>query len=145
VKHMTKKKKEEKSEEQYYSLRYQKKRIKIPYPRNIRLGVCVACKRSKKKGEIKVTALHHVKYEFKLSEIFKNRFLALKNTLELCFPCHQIADGFRGILTIGSSDKLYSVTSIIRVAKLMPKNQLKRLAEFCRAFLEWYDNEKKKT
>lgn len=129
----------EKSKPKYYGITYQKKRIKIPYPRNIRTGQCVACKRSKELGEIKVTALHHAKYEFSTGQVLKNVFLALKNTLELCFPCHQIADGFRGILTIGSSDKLRNVHSILRVAKLLPREQLERLKEFCKLFLEWYE------
>lgn len=130
--------KEQKNKVKHYGVVYKKKRIKIPYPRNVRTGRCVACKRSKEAGEIKVTAMHHTKYEFSVQQVLKNVFLALKNTLELCFPCHQIADGFRGILTIGSSDRLRHVTTILRVARLLPKDQLERLKEFCELFLEWY-------
>lgn len=126
-----------KSETKYYGITYKKKRIKIPYPRNIRTGKCVACKRSKDKGEIKVTAMHHTKYEFSITEVLKNKFLALKNTLELCFSCHQIADGFRGILTIGSSDKLWHVSRMLKVAKLLPIEQQVHLEHFCRLFIEW--------
>lgn len=131
---------EEKSKLKYYGITYQKKRIKIPYPRNIRTGQCVACKRSKKSGEIKVTALHHTKYEFSTGQVLKNVFLALKNTLELCFPCHQIADGFRAILTIGSSDNLRSTTSMLRVAKLLSKEQRKSLAQFCEEYFKWWND-----
>jgi hypothetical protein len=51
--------------------------------------VCEACGG---KGKID---LHHYKYEFKTSEIRKNKLLILKNTIWVCFPCHQVADGIR--------------------------------------------------
>lgn len=131
----------DKKKSQYYGITYKKKRIKIPYPRNIRSGKCVVCKRSREKGEIKITALHHTKYEFDVREVLKNKFLALKNTLELCFSCHQIADGFRGILTIGSSDKLWHVSRILKVAKLLPPEQQSQLELFCKQFIEWREKE----
>lgn len=124
----------------YYTLRYQGKRVKIPYPRPIRKGVCAACGRSKKKREIKITALHHTKYKYKLSQVLKNAFLALENAIEVCFGCHQIADGFRGILTVGSSDKLRNEHSMLSVAKLLPPEQQDRLGQFCRLFLEWRES-----
>ncbi len=46
----------------------------------IRLGVCSRCFRSKERGEIKTTVLHHTSYDQKDP---------LANTLELCIPCHK--------------------------------------------------------
>jgi len=107
--------------------------ILIPYPRNPRTGECNSCHRDKSSGEIKVTQLHHTWYEFKLDTVKKNPLLALKNTLEVCFPCHNIADGFRNILDGTNMERIMSV-----VVKL-PDFQLKKLTIFCKEFLKWYN------
>ena len=49
-----------------------------PIPRT---GICTMCKMSLKKGEIKATVMHHVKYD-------SNNPLAY--TIELCQSCHNI-------------------------------------------------------
>jgi hypothetical protein len=129
------KKKEKDTRMHRFSVMYHNTRIWIPYPRNPRIGVCVSCKRSKQKKEIKTTQLHHTWYEFLTETVRKNPLLALKNTLECCYPCHLIADGFRNIL-----DKT-SMTRIMMVVKMLPKFQLKKLVEFCHKFLDWWERE----
>lgn len=129
--------KEEDYKMKKYHITYQRMRVRIPYPRPIRIGTCLACKRSILKGEIKVTQMHHTKLAYKKKQVKENPILALHNTLELCFGCHQPADGFRAILVIGSSAKLRSTNSILRVAKLLPLEQLDSLELFCWKFLEW--------
>lgn len=118
-----------------YGITYHNTQIQVSYPRNIRQGICISCKRVKGE-EIKVTQLHHTWYEFMLDTVRKNPLLALKNTLEVCFPCHQIADGFRNILDGTSMDRM------MMVAKLLPEQQLKKLTIFCREFLKWHNGGK---
>lgn len=120
-----------------YSVTYQKLKVRIPYPRNPRLGTCVACGRTKESGEIKVTQLHHTTYAHKKTKVKKNPLLALDNTLELCFFDHMTADGLRLMLVMGSSEKLKHPKIILRVAKLLPKEQLVSLESFCKMFLEY--------
>lgn len=74
------------------------KGVYITLPFDPRKGVCQACGKSKAEGEIKVTFLHHWWYEFKPSTIKKNPILVLKNTSELCYYCHQLADAIRALL-----------------------------------------------
>lgn len=69
-----------------FSIMYHDTKVSIPYPKNPRSGQCVSCQRVRG-VEIKVTQLHHTFYEFMLDTVRKNPLLALKNTLELCFPC----------------------------------------------------------
>ena len=128
--------KEAKPELKKWNITYHRVRILVPYPRNIRKGECVVCHRKKGEG-IKVTQLHHTFYEFMVETVRKNPLLALKNTIEACFPCHQIADGFRNILDETSMDRM------MWVAVLLPENQLRKLADFCRIFLKWYNNGEK--
>jgi hypothetical protein len=63
-----------------------------------RKGVCEACGKSITNGEIKMTALHHWWYEFQPKTVKENPILATKNTSELCFGCHQVADAIRALL-----------------------------------------------
>ena len=67
--------------------------VEVPYL--IRKGICEACGKSKKKREIKSTHLHHWRYAYKWSSVKKNPELALENTIELCYACHEIADAIR--------------------------------------------------
>ncbi|MHA1852592.1 MAG: hypothetical protein ACTSUF_03685 [Candidatus Heimdallarchaeaceae archaeon] len=73
--------------------------IKIKYRRAIikvnakRRKTCEICGRQ---GKID---FHHTKYAYKTSEVRKNPQLALENTLQLCYPCHKIADAIRIILS----------------------------------------------
>lgn len=127
---MTNKKKEKKQ-----CLYYHKTKICFSYPVPIRSGCCNACKQCKSKNEIKQTALHHAKYAYQTETVKKNPVLALDNTMELCFFCHQIADGFRGILVTSSGGRK-SVNRILQVAKLLPKDHKEYLTEFCRKWLK---------
>lgn len=127
-------KEEQKEPMRRYSVTYHKTRIRIPYPRNPRVGVCVGCHRSKQKGEIKVTQMHHTYYKYTTEQVIANPLLALENTLELCFnPCHLVADGFRGIL-----DTTKSMDSIMKVARLLPRHQLIKFANLCHVYLNWW-------
>ena len=123
--------KEEKPKLKKYNVTYHRTQIRVPYPRNPRKGVCVSCGRQRGK-EIKMTALHHFFYAYSTKAVKKNPLLALKNTLEVCFPCHQIADGLRAILDKTSIDRM------MMVAVHLPAVQLDKLAIFCKEFLRWY-------
>ena len=74
------------------------KGVTVTLPFDPRKGICRACGKSKHKGEIKVTALHHWWYEFQPKTVKANPILALKNTSELCFYCHQLADAIRALI-----------------------------------------------
>ena len=117
-----------------YNVTYHRTQIRVPYPCNPRKGKCVNCGRERGK-EIKMTALHHTMYEFSTKAVKKNPLLALKNTLESCFPCHQIADGFRALLDKPSIDRM------MMVAVNLPDTQSNKLAIFCKDYLRWHRNE----
>lgn len=72
--------------------------VTVTLPFDPRKGVCQACGKSKHRGEIKYTCLHHWWYEFKPATVKKNPILVLKNTSELCYYCHQLADAIRTLI-----------------------------------------------
>ena|SRR3972149_6232913 len=72
--------------------------IVVYLPFNPRKGICSACGKSVVSGEIKVTALHHWWYAYQAKTVRENPVLALDNTSELCFYCHDIGDAIRTIL-----------------------------------------------
>lgn len=74
------------------------KGVTVTLPFDPRKGVCQACGQSKDRGEIKYTCLHHWWYEFKPATVKKNPILVLRNTSELCYYCHQLADAIRALL-----------------------------------------------
>ena len=69
--------------------------ITLPY--DPRKHKCDACGKSVAAGEIKVTALHHWLYKYRADTVKENPILALENTSELCFGCHQVADAIRAL------------------------------------------------
>jgi len=114
---------------------YQRTRFSFIFPVPIRTGCCVACKRCKSKGEIKVTQMHHTKYAFETKTVKKNPLLALENTLELCFGCHPVADGLRDILLSNPRGGLRSINRIIQVVKLLPEEQQDHFTKLCKVWL----------
>jgi len=56
---------------------------KMVFDQEIRTGECYFCKKSAKKGEIKKTILHHLKY---------NDWDPLAWTIEVCPSCHYKVD-----------------------------------------------------
>lgn len=73
------------------------KTIKVCYRRavfSVQADKPQTCQCCGKKGKID---LHHWKYDFKTSEVRKNKQLALKNTSWLCFTCHRYADAIRAV------------------------------------------------
>jgi len=83
-----------------YRMRYAGSRGKgvvVTLPFDPRNGKCSAC--AKVVGvDIKMTALHHWYYAYKPKTVKKNPILALENTSEFCFYCHQLADAIRALL-----------------------------------------------
>lgn len=122
-----------KSKKKRYYVTYNRTQISVPV--NPRKGKCVACKRKKGEG-ITVTQIHHTIYEFLLKTIKKNHMLALKNILELCFPCHKIADGFRMLLVRTAYDR------ILQVFKKLPRNQQTKMVRVCDMILEYWESER---
>lgn len=116
---------------------YQRTHISIKgYPVQIRRGICSSCNRSKHKGEIKTTQLHHTKYAFETETVLKNPILALENTLELCFGCHPVADGLRDILLSNPRGGLRKIEKIIRVIKFLPEEQQLHFTHLAREWLK---------
>ena len=67
-------------------VRYRRKTIKLDVPYLIRIKQCRCCGRTGK------TDLHHWVYEFPTKQVQKSKLLALKNTIELCYSCHRLAN-----------------------------------------------------
>jgi len=67
----------EKYDSEHQRIRFKNRRPVIPA--ETRKGVCSKCGKSIKKGEIKVTNLHHKKYD---------ESDPLAHTIELCVSCH---------------------------------------------------------
>jgi hypothetical protein len=89
-----------------------------------RKGICEACGKSKAKQEIKMTSLHHWRYAYAPETVKKTPMLILDNTVELCFACHQIADGLRNVMRL-SPDRA------MRVVRLMPKDLKAKFSIIC--------------
>jgi hypothetical protein len=70
---------------------YKGKRITVHLTEKARKGICACC------GKKGFTSLHHWKYAFTLKQIRKMSPLAILNTSELCFTCHNIANAMRKI------------------------------------------------
>ena len=116
-----------------YAVTYQKTRILIPYPRDIRMGICEGCGRRRGK-EIKTTQRHHWFYAYKTDTVRENPFLALDNSSELCFnPCHKAGDALRA-LTAEIRPENYD--KVVNVAKLMPEWMQERFSKLCRLWLK---------
>jgi len=71
------------------TIKYKGKRIVVDTKKKIRKGVCEICGREGK------THIHHWRYEFPLKEVRENPNLALLNTTEVCFTCHNFANAMR--------------------------------------------------
>jgi len=112
------------------------KGVYVTLPFDPRKGVCEACGRSVHEGEIKSTALHHWWYAYKPATVAKNPLLALENTSELCYGCHQIADAIRLLL--------YSRPErVAKVARLLRGKQRLRFLQVLEAIMkEMLKNEK---
>lgn len=81
-----------------YKMRYAGSRgkgITVTLLYDPRKGVCEACRKSKWRNEIKNTALHHWWYAYSPKTVREHPLLALENTSELCYYCHQLADAIR--------------------------------------------------
>jgi len=126
---------------QKWAIRYQQTTIMVPYPRNPRRGICQACGRSKEKGEIKTTQLHHWFYKYETETVKKNPLLALENSVELCFRCHKIADAFRAFIT---EIRPENQSWIVDVGKVMPEWMQYRFGQICQLWILWLNERKKK-
>ena len=73
------------------NLRYRRTNLKIESNLPIRKRVCCVC------GKTGKTDLHHYHYAYETKEVEQYPVLALDNTIELCFTCHQVADALRKI------------------------------------------------
>lgn len=72
--------------------------VVVILPEDPRKHRCEACGKSVAAGEIKMTSLHHWWYAYQPQTVRDNPELALDNTSELCFGCHQVADAIRALL-----------------------------------------------
>ena len=90
--------------------------VTVYLPVNPRKGICSACGKTVASGAIKITALHHWYYAYQAKTVKDNPILALENTSELCFYCHDIADALRTLLYANSE-------RIAQVALCIPSSQ----------------------
>ena len=72
-----------------YTIKY--RRAKITLDTDPRKGHCEVCPNEGK------TDTHHWRYQFPTSEVRKKPELALRNTAELCFPHHRLANALKMI------------------------------------------------
>jgi len=83
-----------------YRIRYASSRgkgIVVWLPYDPRKHKCEAC--GKVVGiDIKMTALHHWWYAYQPKTVRENPMLALENTSEVCYYCHELADAIRALL-----------------------------------------------
>jgi len=112
-----------------YSIVYQRKRISALLPENPRKGICRACKRSRAKGEITQTQLHHTSYAYSIGTVKRNPVLAFENTVETDYPCHRIFDAFREIL-----DKT-NIERVVGVLRVLPPSQQEKFKEIAKRFI----------
>ena len=77
-----------------YRLKYQTTYVTVDDPRQ---GICHACGKTIRSGDIKTTQCHHYRYAYKPKTVRKHPEKAVENILELCFYDHQIADALRVI------------------------------------------------
>lgn len=89
------------------------KGVIVTLPEDPRKHICSACKKSVMVGEIRMTALHHWWYSYQPNTVRDNPILALENTSELCFGCHQPADAIRALL-YASPIRVAQVAELLR-------------------------------
>ncbi len=106
-----------------YKLKYMN--IYVMLDDDPRTGVCKVCGKSIAKGEIKVTQIHHWKYAYMPATVKANPKLALENTIESCYGCHQINDAIRVFLE-------RKVEHINRSISKHPKWVKQKFVELCR-------------
>lgn len=102
-------------------------------PFDPRTGVCAGCGKSIAKKEIKLTSLHHWKYAYKAATVKQTPILILDNTSELCFACHQVADGLRSIMKMTDPERA------VLVMRLLPKDLKDKFAIICTMYLKEYE------
>lgn len=113
-----------------YKLRYETITVTLPF--DPRKHQCDACGKSVAAGEIKTTQLHHWVYAYKPATVRKNPELALRNTSEFCFYCHQIADGVRALLTANPS-------RVVEVISVLPQEQRDRMIRIFRKVVQMWE------
>ena len=91
---------------------YRNRSVVVSKPRK---NICDACKRKVGDG-IKRTNRHHWKYAYTYKTVKANPELALDNTVEYCFHCHQIADAIKALTDVKDA------SSIIKVLETAPAN-----------------------
>ncbi len=91
---------------------YRNRSVIVSEPRK---NVCEACGR-KVGEEIKRTNRHHWKYAYQYKTVKANPELALENTSEYCYRCHQIADAIK-VLT-----DCKNLTDVLKVLNTAPEN-----------------------
>ena len=91
-------------------------------PADPRKHKCACC--GKVVGEeIKTTALHHWWYAYQPETVRNNPILALDNTIEVCYGCHQMADAIRALLYASPS----RVSRVANCLKGEPRERFKRV------------------
>lgn len=88
---------------------YRNRSVKVSTPRK---NVCEACGR-KVGDEITRTNRHHWKYAYKYKTVKANPDLALENTSEYCYHCHQIADAIK---TLTDCKNPINVLNVLKTA-----------------------------
>jgi hypothetical protein len=107
--------------------------VTLPFdPRN---HICEACGKSVESGEIKNTALHHWYYAYAPQTVKKNPLLALDNTSEFCYYCHQLADAIRTLFYANPE-------RVANTARLLEGKQLDKFIGVMTALIQMLKTEK---
>jgi hypothetical protein len=99
---------------------YHNRSVVVSKPRR---NQCDACKRKISDG-IKRTNRHHWKYAYKYRTVKANPDLALENTSEYCYHCHQIADALR---LLSEVKKAEDVVNVFATAPLSVQQKIRRV------------------
>ncbi len=115
-----------------YRIKYET--ITVTLAEDPRKGICCACGQDIRDGKIKNTQMHHYFYEFKPATVKESPELALRNTGEFDFYCHEIANGLMNILT-ANPDR------VVQVMKTLPIKQRQRLLEIMTELIEYWNKD----
>ncbi len=97
------------------------RRLTVNLPEEIKPTICVVCGRAGNKIDH-----HHYYYSYETKDVKKKPILVLDNTINVCFPCHLIADAVR--ITVEHkeiSEKIRKMTKI-KTTRQTRKDQFKK-------------------
>lgn len=102
-----------------YSIKY--RRTRIYFDENQHTGICII------RGPSKKTDFHHWLFEFPTKQVKKNPQLALKNTVEVSFQIHDLANTLRKLAEADLQDILILIDTMDPSTRTTFNQQITRL------------------